>query len=165
MADHADLGSPRAAKWQVLEPSERHPLQAGLGALALISGWFFAVAAFELWVALCHDLALVSVFFTGLTAVAALGLCRKASWSFVLGLLMAARQVFGVVYLMRNMLRQAGDDLDGKPRWCPDQATWRHSARKSWLSLVPRWSPCPTHPGLCTIPPVSRANVLSGSWS
>ncbi|MEM1301132.1 MAG: hypothetical protein AAGH17_01000 [Pseudomonadota bacterium] len=101
MADHSYLGAGRGSKWRPLQPDEA-ALRAGLGALALIAIWFLCVAAFELRVALRNDLPAPSYLFTGLTIVAAFGLMAKTWWGFGLSLLMAARQVFGVVYLIAS---------------------------------------------------------------
>ncbi|WP_147124520.1 hypothetical protein [Shimia ponticola] len=101
MADHSYLSNGRAAKWRPLRPDEAD-LAAGFGGLAWIALWFFCVAAFELRVAVTHDLPLPSLLFTGLTVIAAIGLLAKAWWGFALALLMAARQVFGVVYLIAS---------------------------------------------------------------
>ena len=100
MADHSYLGAGRAANWRPLSTDEVAALRAGLGALVFVALWLIAVAGFELRVALRNDLPLASLFFTALTALAAIGLIAKTTWGFALTLLMAARQVFGVVYLM-----------------------------------------------------------------
>ena len=100
MADHSYLGAGRAAKWRSLSADEVAAFRSGLGALAFIAVWLAVVAGFELRVALLNDLPLPSLLFTALTALAAVGLIAKTAWGFALTLLMAARQVFGVVYLM-----------------------------------------------------------------
>jgi len=101
MADHSYLGGGRAAKWRPLGPGEG-VMYSGLGALALIAVWFLCVAAFEMRVALTNALPVPSFLFTGLTVVAAIGLVAKTWWGFGLSLLMAARQMFGVVNLIAS---------------------------------------------------------------
>ena len=102
MAEHGYLGGPSRRRWRVLSRDEQaaHPLAVGWGALAVIAVWFLAAGTFELRVAVRAELPLTSVFFTLLTFAAAFGLGLKARWGFVLALFMAARQVFGFVYLV-----------------------------------------------------------------